>query len=227
MLGGTWVADTHHPLLVWDKPYYPTYYIPLVDVAEGALAQTDELRRSPSRGDAVVFDVRGGSEVARSAAYRHVESPIEEIRQAIAFEWRAMDHWFEEDEEVFVHPRDPYKRVDVLRSSRHVRVEVDGRTVAETTSPTMLFETGLPPRTYIPMSDVRLDLLTPSDTVTECPYKGAARYWSVGEHADIVWSYPFPTQESIKVAGLMCFYDEKVDIDVDGVRQERPTTVFS
>ena len=227
MLGGVWVADTKRPLLVWEKPYYPTYYIPVSDIADGVLEPNGSTTSSPSRGPATVYDVRSGGAVAEGAAYRHLDSPIEEIRDAVAFEWAAMDHWFEESEEVFVHPRDPYKRVDILASDRSVRIEIDGTTLAETSSPTLLFETSLPRRLYIPKTDVRMDLLEPSDHATECPYKGVARYWSFGGHDNVVWSYPFPTLESVKIAGLMCFYDERVDVHVDGELQAHPKTPFS
>jgi uncharacterized protein (DUF427 family) len=142
-----------------------------------------------------------------------------------------MDAWFEEDEEVFTHPRDPHTRVDILPSSRHLRVEVDGVTIAESASPRLLFETGLPVRYYLPKTHVRLDLITHTDSETHCPYKGQAEYWSVrtGDtvHEDIAWSYPTPLPESLGVAGHIAFYDEKVDVFVDGVRQERPHTKFS
>jgi uncharacterized protein (DUF427 family) len=134
-----------------------------------------------------------------------------------------MDAWFEEDEEVFTHPRDPYTRVDILPSSRHVRVEVDGLTVAESTKPTLLFETGLATRYYLPKTDVRMDLLTPTATSSHCPYKGDANYWSLaleGAVADVAWSYRTPLPESQKIAGLVCFYPEKVDLYVDGRLQE-------
>ena len=134
-----------------------------------------------------------------------------------------MDAWFEEDEQVFTHPRDPYTRVDVLSSSRHVRVEVNGVTIAETAKPTLLFETGLPTRYYLPKSHARMDLLRPSDTVSHCPYKGQAEYWSlrVGDEVrpDVAWSYRSPFPESQKIAGLISFYPEKVDLYVDGVLQ--------
>jgi uncharacterized protein (DUF427 family) len=227
MLGGECVADTTRPLLVWEKPYYPTYYIPLEDVTDGVLVGSSETRRSPSRGEAAVFDVKVAHATAAAAAYRHTESPIEAIRDHVAFDWKAMDQWFEEDVEVFVHPRDPYTRVDVLGSSRTVRIEIDGTVLAETSGPTALFETGLPRRWYVPKTHVRLDLLTPTATATECPYKGTARYWSYGEHTDIVWSYPFPAAEVAGIAGLMAFYDEKVDVYVDGELQERQRTQFS
>jgi uncharacterized protein (DUF427 family) len=225
-LGGEVVADTTAPLLVWERPYYPAYYFPLADV-HAELLETDEVVRSPSRGDGRTFTIRAGGKEAPAAAVRYVDSPIEPLRDAVRLEWDAMDAWFEEDEEVFTHPRDPYTRVDVLPSSRHVRVEVDGVTIAESASPRLLFETGLPVRYYLPKTHVRMDLLTPTDSVSHCPYKGQAAYWSVGSHADLAWSYATPLPESQKIAGLVCFYNEKVDVYVDGVRQQRPSTKFS
>ena len=230
-LGGVVVADTTAPLLVWERPHYPTYYFPIADVRTELLEAEDAVVRSPSRGDGRRFSIRAGSKLAEGAAVRHETSPLEALRDAIRLEWHAMDAWFEEDEEVFTHPRDPYTRIDILPSSRHVRVEVDGVTVAESTSPRLLFETGLPVRYYLPKPHVRMDLLTSTDTVSHCPYKGQAEWWSVragdGVHRDVAWSYPAPLPESQTIAGLISFYDEKVDVSVDGVLQERPSTKFS
>jgi uncharacterized protein (DUF427 family) len=230
-LGGEAVADTTWPLLVWEAPYYPTYYFPLADVRLELLVPEDGLAHSPSRGDARTFTVRAGDKVAPRAALRYEDSPIGELRDAIRLDWNSMDAWFEEDEEVFTHARDLYTRVDILASSRHVRVEVGGVTVAESTSPRLLFETGLPVRYYLPKTHVRLDALVETDSVTHCPYKGRAEWWSVraGDvtHEDLAWSYPAPLPESQKIAGLIAFYDEKVDVYVDGVRQPRPVTKFS
>jgi uncharacterized protein (DUF427 family) len=231
-LGGEVVADTTAPLLVWERPYYPTYYFPLTDVRAELLPSGDDaVVRSPSRGDGRRLTVRVGGVVAEGAAVRHEASPFPELRDAIRIEWDAMDAWFEEDEEVFTHARDPYTRVDILPSSRHVRVEVDGLTLAESTSPRLLFETGLPVRHYLPKPHVRMDLLTPGDLETHCPYKGRAEYWSVrtagGVHRDIAWSYATPLPESQKIAGLVCFYEERVDLYVDGALQERPRSRFS
>jgi uncharacterized protein (DUF427 family) len=215
--------------MVWEVPYYPTYYFPLDDVDRGLLKATGETRRSPSRGEARVHSVGD----RQDAALVYLDSPMEEIKGHVRFDWGAMDAWFEEDEEVFTHPRDPYSRVDILASGRHVRVEIDGVTVADSRSPRILFETGLPPRYYLPKTDVRLDLLERTDTVTHCPYKGQAEYWSVilpdadkDAHKDVVWSYRMPLPESQKIAGLVSFYNEKVDIYLDGVLQERPKTKF-
>jgi uncharacterized protein (DUF427 family) len=229
-LGGDVVADTSRPILVWEVPYYPTYYVPVADVRAG-LEPDGATVHSPSRGDGRTFTVRSGGAAAPAAALRYEDSPIEELRDLVRLDWDAMDAWFEEDEEVFTHPRDPYTRVDVLASSRHVRVEVGGATIAESTSPRLLFETGLPVRYYLPKPHVRLDLLIATAAVSHCPYKGRAEYWSVqapdGVHPDLAWSYRAPLPESQKIAGLIAFYNEKVDIWVNGVLQERPRTKFS
>ncbi|MGH8873771.1 MAG: DUF427 domain-containing protein [Acidimicrobiia bacterium] len=228
-LGGEVVADTTRPLLVWERPYHPVYYFPEADVRADLLAETGETRRSPSRGDARSYTVEAGGKQADDAAYGYADS--EELSGYLAFRWEAMDNWFEEDEEVFVHARDPYTRVDILRSSRHIEVAVDGVTVADSHHPTILFETGLPPRYYLPKVDIRMDLLDPAATVTRCPYKGTAEYWSVragGEtYPDLAWSYRHPTSESAGIAGLVCFYNEKVDLAVDGRPQELASSAFS
>jgi uncharacterized protein (DUF427 family) len=230
-LGGEVVADTTHPMLVWEKPYYPVYYFPVADLRAELLEADGGVARSPSRGDGRTFTIRAGGKEAPGAALRYEDSPLEELRDLIRLDWDAMDAWFEEDEEVFTHPRDPYTRVDILPSSRHVRVEVDGVTVAESTSPRLLFETGLPVRYYLPKTHVRMDLLVPTDSLTHCPYKGEAEWWSVrangSVHEDLAWSYRTPLPESQKIAGHVAFYDEKVDVHVDGVRQLRPRTIFS
>ena len=230
-LDGIVVADTTDVLLVWEKPYYPTYYVPAADVNTDLLVATGETTRSPSRGTAELYTVKVDGTEAPEAAAWYKESPIEAIVDHIRIDWKAMTSWFEEDEEVYVHPRDPYKRVDILPTSRHIRVDVDGVTIADSTNARILFETGLPPRYYLPKPDVRMDLLEESDSSTACPYKGTASYYHVvvgGERReDLVWWYPSPLEESSRIAGYVCFYNEKVDIHVDGELEERPDTVFS
>jgi uncharacterized protein (DUF427 family) len=219
-LAGVLVADTVRPLLVWEKPYYPTYYFPVADVNTELLTADGGRAHSPSRGDATRLTLRAGGAERAGAALLYEQSPFDELRSTIRLDWAAMDAWFEEDEEVFTHPRDPYTRVDILPSSRHVRVEIDGVTVAESTKPTLLFETGLPVRYYLPKTDVRMDLLTPTQTASHCPYKGRAEYWSYGARQtpgdDVAWSYRTPLPESQKIAGLVCFYPERTDLYVDG-----------
>jgi uncharacterized protein (DUF427 family) len=227
---GDLVADTTHPLLVWEIPYYPAYYLPAADV-RAKLVPTGRTERSPSRGEAEILDVVTERGTAAGAARRYLDSPIEGLRDAVRLDFAAMDEWLEEDEPIYVHPRSPYTRVDILASSRHVRVEIDGVTVAESKAPRILFETGLPPRYYLPLPDVRMDLLVPSDTQTHCPYKGTAGYWSIEvngkRYEDYVWIYRSPLPESQKIAGLACFYNEKVDLYVDGVALGHPRSPFS
>jgi uncharacterized protein (DUF427 family) len=229
-LAGEVVADTTRPLLVWEVPYYPAYYLPLEDL-RAELVPTGDVEHSLSRGDATVYDVKVGRGTAAAAARRYADSPLEELREAVRLDWAAMDEWMEEDEPVYTHPRDPYTRVDILASSRHIQVVVDGVVVADSHQPRVLFETGLPPRYYLPLSDVRLDLLTPSSTQTHCPYKGTANYWSLRagdqRYDDFVWIYRAPFPESQKIAGLASFYNEKIDLYIDEVLQPRPRTHFS
>lgn len=218
-LGGEVVADTIRPLLVWEVPYYPTYYVPSDDV-RAELVPTGETRRSPSRGEGEVLTVRTAGAEAVGAAVRYPDSAIPELRGHIRLDWPAMDAWFEEDEQVFTHVRSPYTRVDILPSSREVVATLGDVELARSTHAHALFETGLPPRWYVPRVDVRMDLLTPSDTVTQCPYKGTAVHFSarVGDEVtpDVAWSYPTPLPESERVAGLVSFYDDKVTVTVDG-----------
>jgi uncharacterized protein (DUF427 family) len=229
-LGGELAADTTSPLLVWEVPYYPTYYIPAGDILAD-LVPTGATDHSPSRGDAEIFDLRTPAATAPSAAHRYGNSPIEDLRQAVRLDWDAMDEWLEEDEPVYTHPRDPYTRLDILASSRHVQIVIADLIVADSCQPRILFETGLPPRYYLPLTDVRLDLLRPSATRSHCPYKGTASYWSLDTgtaiHQDFAWIYRSPLPEGQKIAGLACFYNEKADLYLDGVLQERPKTKFS
>ena len=200
-LGDRLVFDTTTARYVWEVPYYPQYYIPLADV------RTDVLVDVAAR----VFDDG-------------------DLTGLVRFEFDALT-WFEEDERIHVHPRNPYARVDALRSHRHVVVELDGVVLADTRSPVLLFETGLPTRYYVDRTDVRFEHLEPSDTVSQCPYKGVtSAYWSVrsGESllADLAWSYDYPLPAVASIAGTVAFYNERVDISVDGQRLVRPSTHF-
>jgi uncharacterized protein (DUF427 family) len=232
MFGGVTVADSRSVTLVIEKKRLAVYYFPIKDVRQDLLVPTSFKSDHPGKGEASFYSVKVGERISEKAAWRYLTPERPELEDQVAFYWDKMDSWFEEDDEVFVHPRDPYHRVDVLNSSRHVKVVVGGEVMAETTRPRLLFETGLPVRYYIPKLDVRLDLLTPTATSTRCPYKGKASYWSVNvngkEFKDIVWGYPAPIPECPKIENLLCFYDEKVDaVYVDGELQSRPVTPWS
>lgn len=224
--GGEFIADSQETLLLRHKGYPTAYYFPPEDVRQEFLQETGEEEEVPGAGAAVMLTVQVQDRSAENAAWRiSSEGPgIPELAGYFAFKWGQMDRWLEEDEEVYVHPRDPYTRIDVLQSSRHVRVEVNGQTVADSQRPMILYETGVRPRYYLPLTDVRLDLLVDSDHHTQCPYKGTASYYSVqvGEvqRENIIWYYPFPHPEVGKIQNLLAFYDEKVDFYVDGEKLE-------
>lgn len=230
--GGTAIADSKAVMLMLEPRRLPIYYFPIKDVRQDLLAPTSFKSAHAGKGEATFSSVKVGDRIGEKAAWRYLQPARPDLKDYIAFYWDKMDAWFEEDDEVFVHPRDPYHRVDVLNSSRHIKIVVGGDVVAETRRPRLLFETGLPVRYYIPKIDARLDLLTPTSTSTRCPYKGKASYWSVTvkgkEFKDIVWGYPAPIPECPKIENLVCFYDEKVDaVYVDGEKQERPVTPWS
>src|SRR4029079_15924090 len=229
-LAGRKVVDSGQPVMVWEKQAYPTYYFRRADVL-AELIPTSEFRRSAGRGDGIVHDIQVPEATASGAAILYVDSPIEELRDLVRIDWDAMSEWFEEDEIVYTHPRNPYTRVDILPSYRHLRVEVAGVTVAETRQPRLLFETGLPTRYYIPLTDVRMELLSPSSSQSSCPYKGVAAYLTFATSdttkPDIAWIYRTPLPESQKIAGLVSFYNERARIYVAGVLQELPRTALA
>jgi uncharacterized protein (DUF427 family) len=232
--GDTTVADSRRAqLLVWYGPgMLPTYCLPVEDVRADLLvpAGSSEPGRPPFLVD---HDVRVGDLVVPGAArlFRDPPAPIDGLDGYWTFTWDEGLTWVEEALEIHVHARDPSKRVDAVPSERHVQVELDGRLVADSRGPVALFETTLPTRWYLPLDDVDEDVLVPSDTESRCPYKGTARYWSVrvGDrtHADMAWSYADPVVECPRIKGLVAFFNEKVDLIVDGARQERPQSPWS
>jgi uncharacterized protein (DUF427 family) len=231
VLAGQTVFDTTRALYVWEWPHYPQYYVPADDVRSDLLVSASQLRQS-RRGTERLHDLRVGDVERKDAARLVTESPVEDLAGTFRFDWESMDAWFEEDERVFVHPRNPYVRVDALRSTRAVRVELDGLVLAESASPVMVFETGLPTRYYLNRTEVDFAHLIPSDTVSACPYKGTTNgYWSVraggSVHADLAWTYDFPTRQLLPITGLIAFYNEKVDTFLDGRLLDRPVTHFS
>ena len=232
--GGEVIADTTRALLMREGGHTPVYYIPMDDVRMELFAPTDHTTHCPYKGDASYWTLNlpGRTEENAMWSYRDPYDESARIKDHVAFYWSCMDSWWEEDEEIFVHPRDPKKRVDVVLSHRPVRVVLGGETVADTTDARFLFETGLPVRYYVPQEDVRMDLLTPTETHTRCPYKGVASYYgaTVGGETfeDIAWTYPDPVPECPKIKGLICFYNENVDaILVDGEAVEKPVTKWS
>jgi uncharacterized protein (DUF427 family) len=206
-------------------PKLPTYFFSPEDIDGARLVN----RREGPDG-ATMWDVEGGDGRARSAAWTH-PLPVDDLQTLegmVTFDWWGALQWFEEDERVFAHARDPFKRVDVIPSSRHVEVFMDGTRLADSHSPLLLFETYLPTRYYLPPEDVSFDRLTSSATTTMCPYKGVSRHWAIeganGNETDIAWAYPDPVPENPRIKDRVCFYNERVDLVVDGEPQPRPRT---
>ena len=231
VLAGETVLDTIRALYVWEWANYPQYYIPTTDIRLELLA-SEGFRQHTPRGEVELHALQVGDTLRPHAVRILGASGLDGLSHTARFEWDALDAWFEEDDRVFVHPRSPYVRVDALRSTRQVRIELDGLTLAESVSPVMVFETGLPTRYYLNRTDVDFSRMTPSETVTACPYKGTTSgYWSVqtGDetHADLAWSYDLPSRELLPIAGLVTFYNERVDTFLDGIKLSRPTTHFS
>jgi uncharacterized protein (DUF427 family) len=232
--GGETIADSKRVKLVREPEVLPAYYFPKEDVRTDLFTPSEYKTQCPVKGDAAYWSVRAGGKAAENAAwsYPHPTSPSDAIKDHIAFDWPKMDKWMEEDEEIFKHARDPFKRVDALPSRRHVRVVIDGQTVADSRRPTLVFETNHPVRYYLPQEDVCMDMLAPSATESRCPYKGPASYWSVkmGNETfnDLVWGYMNPIPEIPKIKGLLCFFHERgCDIYVDGELVPRPKTKWA
>jgi uncharacterized protein (DUF427 family) len=229
LFAGETIVDSRRSKLLHEHGKLPVHYFPEDEVRLDLLEPTDHRTHCPWKGDARHFSVRIGDRVSENAAWSYPE-PLPDappIAGYLAFYWGRMEEWLEEDEPLVGHARDPYHRVDVLDSSRAVRVEIDGEVVAETSRPRALFETGLPTRWYFPPADVRQDLLAASDKHTVCAYKGVASYRSSRTEEDVAWFYPDPRRDAERVRDHICFFNERVDLYVDGELQERPETQWS
>ena len=227
------MVDSLRTMLLHETGRLPVFYFPLSDVRDDLLEPSGKSVEARGKGVASLRTLRVGDRTARDAA-SVFEEPVPEasfLRDHVTFEWGAIDEWFTEDEQLFGHPRDPYSRIDVFKSTRHVRVSLDGQLLAESRRPKVLYETALPPRFYLPADDVRTELLVASPRRTRCAYKGSASYSHVriGDRLveDLVWTYRDPQHDAAPVADHLCFFNERVDLEVDGERMERPRTQWS
>jgi uncharacterized protein (DUF427 family) len=229
-VGGVTIADSRRAMMLHESGQQPIYYFPPQDVRVDVLEDSDRHTHCPKKGDASYYTIRAGGEEVKDGAWYYPD-PLPgapPIKGLIAFYFNRMGRWLEEDEEIGVHPRDPYHRVDVLATDRHIRVSLEGTVLAETDRAVALFESNLPARWYLPAEDVKVEL-EPSDTLTRCPYKGTASYYSakVEGGKDLVWYYEQPLDEVGRIKGLVCFFNEKVDIELDGELQQRPDSPWS
>lgn len=241
LFNGVYIASTTDALFVWEHPYYPQLYLPKsafnearnakkLQIHEGELIHDDHGSSGRVIGGQWTLQV-GSRSTDQVIAFSHeLSDEADALKHMVKVDFGAVDQWFEEDTPIFVHPKDPFKRIDLLQSTRPIKVSIGGVRVAATTTSVHLYETGLPCRYYIPLTSIDPAVLRPSKTRSQCPYKGEAEYYSVevnGElHEDVVWYYNRPTLECGKAESLCCFYNEKVDIELDGRKLERPVTQF-
>lgn len=249
LIGDQVVIDTDGALLVWEpKRVVPSYAVP-VEELEGVVspAREPDADEPTSAGgavphlgtrpvydpsvpfavhttDGVALDLSVAGSDRRAAAFRPTDDALSGY---VIVDFDAVDEWFEEDERNLAHPRDPFHRIEIVHSSRSVRVERDGELLAASSRPYLLFEAPLPVRYYLPPEDVRDGILRPSPTRTLCAYKGRASYWSLDHEDDVAWSYPEPLREAAEVTGRIAFFNERVDLVVDGTRLDRPVTPWS
>lgn len=221
VLGGETVADSERGKLLYESNILPKLYLPEDDLLPGVAESTSQATHCPFKGDAAYWSLRVGDRVAENAVWGYPE-PGERARWLkgyVSIYWGAVDQWIQEDEPVVGHLRDPYHRVDVLSSSRAVRVLAGGEVLAETTRPKLVFETSLPTRYYIPREDVRAERLSPTEKVTHCPYKGEAAYWSVSTGDvvldDVAWGYAEPLSEAAAVRDHLSFLGAGIEIEVE------------
>ena len=227
VLGGETVIDSVRGKLLHESSLPAVLYVPLEDVRQDLIAPTGHTTHCPFKGDASYWTVSVGDKVAENALWGYPDAidSAPWLAGYVAAYWDAMDAWYEEAEQLSGHLRNPYHRVDVRATDARVTVRANGETVAESETAKLLFETGLPPRAYIPLDDVRRDLLEPSDTTSVCPYKGTATYWSVRTGAgdtlaDVVWTYTEPLRESAEVAGYLSFLGDGIEVEIDRGAQQ-------
>jgi uncharacterized protein (DUF427 family) len=233
--GDATVVDSTRALLVWEpKRIVPSYAVPAADIAAEIVTGGDgaaQPEHPPTLSGRPVYDPSVPFAVHTAPGEPVVVGGAAGFRPAeldgyVVLDFRGFDAWYEEDERNFAHPRDPFHRIDILHSTRHVIVEAGGETLAESARPYLLFEPPLPVRYYLPPDDVRLDRLAPSETATACAYKGHASYWAL-DGRDVAWYYTQPLREAAEITGRIAFFNEHVDIVVDGERLERPVTPWS
>jgi uncharacterized protein (DUF427 family) len=216
-LGGQWVADSEDVVLLHEPGRYPVAYFPLDDVREGVLVPESRTTNHRELGSTTWFGVQAGDKQAQHAAWQYTDLPDHAaiLRDRVAFAWRSMDAFYEEDERIVGHAADSYHRIDIRQTSRHLVVRDGDRVVAETRRPVVLYESGFAPRWYVPRDDIDQSAFTPVDGQTFCPYKGLAGYYDIGQRKGAAWSYPDAWPEVARVSGFVSFEPDVVDVYLD------------
>jgi uncharacterized protein (DUF427 family) len=218
--GGAWIADSEDVVLLHEPGRYPVAYFPLKDIAPGVLQPSEHTTRHQDLGLTSWYTIGAGPYGKARAAWQHTELPdyASELKERVAFAWRAMDAFYEEDERIVGHAADSYHRIDIRQASRHLIVRSGDRVIAETTRPLALYESGFAPRWYVPRADVDESALTPAAGQTFCPYKGLASYYDIAGTHSAAWSYKDAWPEVRRISGLISFEPHKAEVHLDGVR---------
>jgi uncharacterized protein (DUF427 family) len=217
-LGGEWIADSENAVLLHEPARYPVAYFPLADVVPDVLEPMKNVTQHQDLGPTAWYAVRGGERRAARGAWQHIELPAyaSEFEGHVAFAWRAMDAFYEEDERILGHAADSYHRIDIRQTSRHLVVRSNGHVVAESRRPVVLYESGFAPRWYVPRADIDQSALTPAEGQTFCPYKGLASYYDINDAQRAAWYYPEAYPEVSRVGDLVSFEADKVFVELDG-----------
>lgn len=221
VLGGRTIVQSDDVVLLHEPARYPVAYFPRADIADGVLTQTDHVTQHPELGPTVWYSADRSNGRASRHAWEHTAVPAfaDVLAGRIAFAWHAMDAFCEEDERILGHAADPYHRIDIRQSSRHLVVRSGDTVVADTRRPLVLYESGFAPRWYVPREDVP-GALTPVARQTFCPYKGLCSYFDIGDVARPAWSYLRPYREVDRIRECISFEPDKIEVDVDGERQK-------
>jgi uncharacterized protein (DUF427 family) len=218
--GGTWIADSEDVMLLHEPGRYPVAYFPLGDIASGALETAERTTRHQDLGVTSWYTVRAGEQSKERAAWQHTDLPgyASELKGRVAFAWRAMDAFYEEDERIVGHAADIYHRIDIRQTSRHLVVRHGDRVVAGTSRPLALYESGFAPRWYVPRGDVDESALAHAEGQTFCPYKGLCSYYDIQGARRAAWSYEDAWTEVRRISGLISFEPDKIEVELDGAR---------
>jgi uncharacterized protein (DUF427 family) len=215
--GGDWIADSEHVVLLHEPGRYPVAYFPKPDIAADALRASDHVSQHRDLGPTKWYAVGVGDREAPRAAWEHTElaTYADELRDHVAFAWRAMDAFYEEDERIVGHAADRYHRIDIRRTSRRLVVRSGERIVASSNRLVVLYESGFAPRWYVPRDDIDVPALTPNSAETFCPYKGVCSYYDIGDARRAAWSYREAYTEVDRISDLVSFEPDKVTVLLD------------
>ncbi|MFG1622067.1 DUF427 domain-containing protein [Kribbella sp. NPDC049227] len=218
--GDRWIADSADVVLLHEPARYPVAYFPIGDIVTGVLEAAERTTQHRDLGETTWYTVTAGDSSRTRAAWQHTALPdhASDLKGRVAFAWRAMDAFYEEDERIVGHAADAYHRIDIRQTSRHLVVRDGDRVVAESTRPLALYESGFAPRWYVPREDVDDSALTPVEGQTFCPYKGLCSYWDIGDARGAAWGYEDAWTEVRRISGMISFEPDKVEVELDGAR---------